>query len=109
MKENGALEPGGGLRNWGFKGMPLERWAETAKIRRMISQRPVDWVVYFWGGVSWPIDGEWGIKGRREVERGEVQRMGKREGRRKLTLWTGMTRFAACAAVAAALEVIVVS
>jgi hypothetical protein len=47
MKEKGSLEPGGGLRNWGFRGMPLERVGSTARRRRMRSQIPVDWTVYF--------------------------------------------------------------
>ena len=48
-KENGSLDPGGGLRNCGFRGMPLERLGSTAKKRRMVSQIPVDWRVYFCG------------------------------------------------------------
>ena len=48
-KEKGSLDPGGGLRNWGFRGTPLERLGSTAKKRRMVSQIPVDWRVYFYG------------------------------------------------------------
>jgi len=47
MKEKGSLDPGGGLRNWGFRGTPLEREGSTAKTRRITSQMPVDWTVYF--------------------------------------------------------------
>jgi hypothetical protein len=48
-KEKGSLDPGGGLRNCGFKGTPLERVGSTAKKRRIVSQIPVDWTVYFCG------------------------------------------------------------
>jgi hypothetical protein len=41
-KEKGSLEPGGGLRNWGFKGTPFEREGSTARRRRIRSQMPVD-------------------------------------------------------------------
>jgi hypothetical protein len=51
MKENGSLEPGGGLRNCGLRGMPLDRVGSTAKKRRMSSHTPVDWTVYFCSGV----------------------------------------------------------
>jgi hypothetical protein len=43
----GSLEPGGGLRNCGFRGTPLEREGSTARRRRRRSQTPVDWRVYF--------------------------------------------------------------
>ena len=47
-KEKGSLEPGGGLRNCGLRGTPLERVGSTAKKRRMSSHTPVDWTVYFY-------------------------------------------------------------
>jgi hypothetical protein len=40
VKEKGSLDPGGGLRNWGFKGTPLDRVGSTARRRRMRSQMP---------------------------------------------------------------------
>jgi len=46
-KEKGSLDPGGGLRNWAFKGTPFEREGSTASRRRIRSQIPVDWTVYF--------------------------------------------------------------
>lgn len=92
MKERGSLEPGGGLRNCGFRGTPLERVGSTARRRRIRSQMPVDWIVYFCGvGVSGRGDG---IGGGRD-----------REGRR--TLWTGTTRSTACRAFAAVWEAMV--
>lgn len=48
MKEKGSLDPGGGLRNWGLRGTPLERVGSTARKRRIVSQIPVDWRVCFW-------------------------------------------------------------
>lgn len=47
-KENGSLDPGGGLRNWGFRGTPLDRVGSTARMRRIRSHMPVDWTVYFY-------------------------------------------------------------
>lgn len=47
-KEKGSLDPGGGLRNCGLSGTPLERVGSTARRRRTRSQMPVDWTVYFW-------------------------------------------------------------
>lgn len=51
LKEKGSLDPGGGLRNWGFNGTPFDRVESTAKKRRMSSQTPVDWTVYFCVGI----------------------------------------------------------
>jgi hypothetical protein len=68
MKEKGSLDPGGGLRNWGLRGTPLERVGSTAKKRRINSQTPVDWTVYFYSralairSMSWGVVGIWGCK-----------------------------------------------
>ncbi len=44
---SGGLEPGGGLRYCGFKGMPEERLGSTARKRWMRDQMPRGWRVYF--------------------------------------------------------------
>lgn len=51
----GSFDPGGGLRNWGFRGTPLDRFGSTASVRRILSQIPVDCRVYFYPSrsVSW--------------------------------------------------------
>jgi hypothetical protein len=48
----GSTAPGGGFRNCGFKGTPLERLGSIESVRRMRSQMPVDWTVYFCGELS---------------------------------------------------------
>ena len=44
---SGGFAPGGGLRNWGFKGTPVDRLGSTARARLIRSHIPCDWTVYF--------------------------------------------------------------